>query len=134
LIVIDASTVISRVLADERTEEAKAAVFYTARKGALVPGNFVTEIMNALAKAERRGRIDPAEADLQLTEILNLPLTVEFPDPHAVLTATRIYSLTAYDAAYLALALQAGIPLATVDRPLAVAAKNAKCAWKPGRA
>jgi len=133
LIVIDASTVISAALEDENTPSADPALDYVAENGGVIPGNFFTEVVNALAKAERRGRIDSVKADIILSEILSLPLSVEMPDPHAVLVAARVHQLTAYDAAYLALAIQVEIPLATVDEKLSKAAKAAKCAWKPRR-
>ncbi|HYF55734.1 MAG TPA: type II toxin-antitoxin system VapC family toxin [Salinarimonas sp.] len=39
-----------------------------------------------------------------------------------MLDLARRHALTSYDAAYLALALNEGVPLATRDRPLAAAA------------
>lgn len=41
---------------------------------------------------------------------------------------TRRHQLTVYDAAYLALALRAGLPLATLDATLAATSPRA-CAW-----
>ncbi|HEY9084695.1 MAG TPA: type II toxin-antitoxin system VapC family toxin [Candidatus Tyrphobacter sp.] len=131
MIVTDACTVIAWALADENGDAANPALEYAAQTGALVPGNFMTEVVQALAKAERRGRIDEAATDLTLTEILHLPITTEMPDAHATLKLARKYRLTAYDAAYLALALQAQLPLATIDATLGEAARSAKCAWKP---
>ncbi len=43
----------------------------------------------------------------------------------AVVAAARVYSLTSYDAAYLELAMREGLPLATQDARLAVAATAA---------
>lgn len=131
MIVIDASTVISATLEDEYVTTADAMLEYVSANGALVPGNFYTEVVNALAKAERRGRLEAVKADITLTEILMLPLTVEMPDPHAVFSVVRGHRLTAYDAAYLALAIQTRVPLATTDKALGDAAASAKCRWKP---
>ncbi|MBV8154038.1 MAG: type II toxin-antitoxin system VapC family toxin [Candidatus Eremiobacteraeota bacterium] len=130
MIVIDACTIVSALLEDEDTPTADVALDYVAKNGAAVPGNFVTEVVNALGKAERRGRLGAVKADIVLTEALTLPFSIELPDPHAILSATRSYGITAYDAAYLALALQLQVPLATVDRALRSAAKAAKCRWK----
>ena len=131
MIVIDASTVISRALKDENSALADNALEYVVENGALVLGNFITEVVNALVKAERRKRVSALKAELILNEVLDLPLTFESPDAHAVLAVARAYAITAYDAAYIALALQMGIPLATVDKTLAAAASAAKCGWKP---
>lgn len=130
MIVVDACTVISWVLEDERSADADAALDTVAREGALIPGNFISEVTNALLRAERRGRTDDITAGMALSEILELPLTVESPDPHTMLALARVHALTCYDSAYLALALQAQLPLATVDRALRQAAQRAACAWQ----
>ena len=129
MIVIDACTVISWVLEDENNVEADAVLEYAAQHGALVPGNFSSEVTHALLRAERRGRTDEITADIALAEIFELPLTVELPDPRTILTLARAHGLTCYDASYLALALQAQVPLATVDKTLHAAAISTTCAW-----
>lgn len=54
-----------------------------------------------------------------------LPLRQMGPDDdHAVLTLARVRELSAYDAAYLALAITEGAALATLDRKLAAAARS----------
>jgi predicted nucleic acid-binding protein len=45
-------------------------------------------------------------------------------DDHAVLTLARVHQLSAYDAAYLALAVAESAALATLDRKLAAAARR----------
>lgn len=131
MIVIDASTVVARALNDENSEHADIALSYAADRGAFVPGNFQTEVVNAIIKAERRGRLDELKSGLILSEIAKLPLQTVSPDPQTILAAARTHGLTAYDAAYLALAMEKRCPLATVDAALAAAAKKAGCQWKP---
>jgi len=133
MIVVDASTVISWVLDDESSPEADAAIEVLARDGGYAPSNFVTEVAQALLTAERRGRIDEISSGISLAEILALRISFEAPDPHTVLALARTRGLSAYDAAYLALALQAQVPLATVDRSLAAAAQAEHCAYEPPR-
>ncbi len=134
MIVVDACTIVSWLLEDETSPKADAAVGYLAAHGAYVPSNFITEITHALLTAERRGRLDEVATGVALSEILALPLTVESPDPHTILTIARSRRLTGYDAAYLALALQAQLPLATIDRALgaAAAAEGCTCTFATG--
>ena len=61
-----------------------------------------------------------------MTLLKSLPITID--DETAVrawqesLHLARAHQLSAYDAAYLELALRRGLPLATLDNPLKVAA------------
>ena len=50
-----------------------------------------------------------------------MPITVDSPDPESVLQLPALalkHQLTAYDAAYLELALRLGLPIATKDDAL----------------
>ena len=81
---------------------------------------------NILIAAERRGRITTELAEEFLSDLRELSVTVEPPD--IVLTFDNIrqlarkHKLTAYDAAYLELAIRKGIPLVTLDIDLKNAA------------
>jgi len=107
------------------------AVEIAASHGAFAPPNFITEVTHALLSAERRGRMDEVSTGVALAEILALPITIEEPDPHTMLALARTHRLTCYDAAYLALAVRAQLPLATIDRTLAAAARTQGCAYAP---
>ncbi|HTU69877.1 MAG TPA: type II toxin-antitoxin system VapC family toxin [Candidatus Baltobacteraceae bacterium] len=133
MIVVDASMALRWVLAEEIDAEVIAARTYVSEHGACVPGNFQTEVVHGLLQAERRKRISSSDASAALTDIMDFALTVELPDPHLITITARDHSLTGYDAAYLALALQSGIPLATVDGTLRAAARAAKVLWQPRR-
>ncbi|MCF6370567.1 PIN domain-containing protein [Rhizobium halophilum] len=50
--------------------------------------------------------------------------TIALSDDQVILTLAERHSLTAYDAAYLALALERQLPLATLDRKLTKAAQS----------
>ena len=86
------------------------------------------EIANVLALAERRGRITVAES-AQLIGLFET-LDIEVDGETASLAFTRILDLareqrlTAYDAAYLELAMRLGVPLASKDRDLCDAAER----------
>ncbi len=116
---------------DESEAYADAAVSFLSSAGATVPGNFYSEVANGLLQAERRRRIDEGRAAAALTDILALPLAVEFPNPHIAMKLAREHRLSCYDAFYLALALQLSRPLATVDNELAVVARALELLWHP---
>jgi predicted nucleic acid-binding protein len=87
------------------------------------------ELANTLVVGERRGRCTQAEATAFLARLAGLPIGV---DPHTMAHAwadtirlARTHTLSAYDAAYLELAIRQGLPLATLDARLATAAAAA---------
>jgi predicted nucleic acid-binding protein len=85
-------------------------------------------VSNGLLVAERRGRIDPAASARFTRLLLALPIVVDPVDRRRVFEQTRILAqrphLSAYDAHYLELALRYGIPLATLDAGLRMAAEK----------
>jgi predicted nucleic acid-binding protein len=96
---------------------------------AIAPSLLALEAANVVAKVESRGLV--AEADSQrfiaLLGRLNI-VTDPATAAHALgdtLNLARRYKLSAYDAAYLELALRAGLPLATLDANLVKAATRA---------
>jgi predicted nucleic acid-binding protein len=128
-IVVDASAVLSWCFEDEGGAEADALIDKVAAEGAVVPSLWALEIANALVTGERRGRIKPAESVAFIAMIGDLPIVT---DPttgaralHESIALAREHGLTAYDAAYLELAMRLGLPLATGDRSLQAAARRA---------
>jgi predicted nucleic acid-binding protein len=74
--------------------------------------------------AERHGRISADLIHSALARLRGLPLTlVGAGDDAKVVRLSRHYRLGAHDAAHLALALVQQLPLATLDRRLAEAAR-----------
>ena len=126
-LVIDASTALGFILKDEQAGPSMAALA-ALEQGAptFVPAHWAVEVANGLVMAERRKRLTQAEMAEALDLLAALPVTI---DPE---TATRLggttaglarqYRLTAYDAAYLELAMRRGATLATTDQALAKAA------------
>ena len=131
MIVVDASIALAWALQEREHAHVTAALQRAAEQGGFVPGNFQTEVAHALLQAERKKRLTAADVAEALGYILDLPLAVQMPSPYSVVAIAREYGLAGYDAAYLALAIQSQLPLATIDPSLAAAAKAAKCAWKP---
>nr|WP_244429909.1 type II toxin-antitoxin system VapC family toxin [Rhizobium leguminosarum] len=90
-----------------------------------VPSLFWFEIRNILAMSERRGRISAGGALIGMERIRRLPLDdAGIGGDSFVLLLAANHGLSAYDATYLALALNRNIPLATLDRKLAAAARK----------
>lgn len=107
-----------------------AATLRQLRQGqAVVPSLFALEIANVVAKLEAKALISEADSQpyIQLLKRLNIA-TDHATTAQALsdsLNLARRYHLSAYDAAYLELALRAGLPLATLDADLAKAATSA---------
>lgn len=93
-----------------------------------VPGLWLLELANALALAERKRRITAADTAgfLSLLEQLDIDVHAEtWRDVFStILPLSRAQTLTAYDAAYLDLAMRLGVPLASKDRALCAAAER----------
>jgi predicted nucleic acid-binding protein len=128
-IVLDCSVAAAWCLADEHSEEAAAVLQQLAKTEALVPPLWPLEMANVLLVAERRGRIEAADASRAVELLLSLPITVVRDEPRSALVNARLlareHGLSAYDAAYLSLALRSGAALASTDRELVRAAKAA---------
>jgi predicted nucleic acid-binding protein len=127
--VIDASVALAWALPDERSaiaDKLRAAIDRGAE--ARVPALWWYEVANALAAAKRRSRITDAEHARLLELYRALPVRTD------ALVADRAFAessrraalsgLSAYDAAYLELALRRGLGLATFDDRLAGAARE----------
>ena len=127
-IVIDTSVALAWCFKDERTEATARLLERVRTDAAAVPILWHLEIANVLALAERRGRITSAEnAELiALLETLEIVVDEETWSRAftRILDLAREERLTAYDAAYLELAMRLGVPLASKDRDLCDAAER----------
>jgi predicted nucleic acid-binding protein len=117
---------LSWCLLDERDEYSARVLEALEASEAVVAYHWGLEVANGLLVAERRGRIKAGEAQLIARLLMALPIAV---DPIArsrpldsVRQIGRTHALSAYDAAYLELAVRHGIPLATLDADLRAAA------------
>ncbi|CTQ34862.1 type II toxin-antitoxin system VapC family toxin [Jannaschia rubra] len=124
-LVVDASIAAAWVLPDEDNTAADAILHLVAAEGAVAPGLIWHELRNILGVAARRGRLPEAEIVPSLLRLRLLPLEsvdVAAGGDVGVVALTARHRLTAYDAAYLALAQNRALPLATADRALRRAA------------
>ena len=92
---------------------------------AVVPNLFALEAANVLVKSQKRGLVSEAGAREFLALLADLDIETDSTTHeralHATLSIAAQHDLSAYDAAYLELALREGIPLATLDQDLSVA-------------
>jgi len=118
-VVVDVSAIVPLAFSDEDRTLAEAVVRKLASDGGLVPALFWFEIWNTLAMNERRRRSTPENTERFVVLLSKLDLAVDpLPDAEQILLLTRHHSVTAYDAAYLELALRTDLPLATQDKGL----------------
>ncbi len=93
---------------------------------AVVPALWSFEAANVLRTAERRGRMDAAAQTAFLERLRLLPIAIEHRPAtwlaQQILPLARTHKLSAYDAAYLELAIREALPLATLDDDLRQAA------------
>ena len=96
---------------------------------AMVPGLWALEAANVIAKAESKKFVAESRTQAFVSTLMRLPIhTDNATAAHALsetLNLARRYKLSAYDAAYLELALRMGLPLASLDTALEKAARKA---------
>jgi predicted nucleic acid-binding protein len=125
VIIVDASAAGGWILDDEKTDITMQLLAMVNEQGALMPMLWYYEIRNMVLIKERRKRLTPEQTRIGLSLINNLPIDFDDEtDDKLLLRVARRHNLTAYDAAYLELAIREDLAFATLDRPLATAAKN----------
>jgi predicted nucleic acid-binding protein len=122
--VLDASAALALVLPDELPSEPMVERLRAGER-VVVPGLFPYEVLNSLLVAHRRDRIDERVVQRAIAFIEQLEASIETPRSWSgVHDMAQRWSLSAYDAAYLALARSRGLPLATNDAALGKAAER----------
>ena len=125
--VLDASIAIAWVVPSQATTYTRRIRLRARREPYHVPAIFAAEITNVLVVLERRGILTErgAEAAADVLSRLN-PIVHEISLGISQLrNLANRFSLTAYDASYLALALELRLPVACGDRPLKAALSKA---------
>jgi predicted nucleic acid-binding protein len=128
MVVLDASIVIAWAYREEG-ERLDALIRYVSAESAHVPAHWVLEVTNALLCGQRGGRIVRGQRREIIDRIRALPIRQDqetFLRGWQETTAlAETHGLTAYDAAYLELAIRLDLPLATLDQDLSRAARKA---------
>ena len=128
-VVVDASVALDWMFESERTPWANHVLESAAHEGATVPAIFPYEVANGLLVAIRSGRFEKKDLPraLALLERLDLvaPASGVAEEARRMILSGLTTGLTAYDSAYLELALRESLPLATHDADLRLAAEKA---------
>jgi predicted nucleic acid-binding protein len=128
-IVLDASVALAWAFPDESSEYADAVLVGLKGETILVPSLWAIEVTNVLAVGERRKRLREAEIRRFLALLEGLPIVQDVQSPgdaiQGILPLAQEYGLSAYDAAYLELAVRKGASVATLDTDLRKAAREA---------
>lgn len=125
-LILDCSIVMAWCFADEATPETRAVQDRMIAETAVVPAHWFLEVSNVFAMCEKRKRITATDSD-QFLDLL-LAFDIQVDDETAgrsfkhLLPLCRKHGLTSYDAAYLDLAMQTQLPLASLDDALRKAA------------
>lgn len=135
MFVLDSSVALAMLLPDEDSAAADALASRLAEGSVAVPTIWPLEVRNAMLAALRSRRITAAEFDERLQVLALLPVELEPPADVAalkrVVALARRHDLSVYDASYIDLAKQRGLPLATLDAKLRKACKTQRIAVLP---
>jgi predicted nucleic acid-binding protein len=128
-IVINASVTLAWCSPDKASDYAEGVLLALEGRTALVPPIWSVEITNALKVGERRRRIRHPKVR-RFVELLKGLSILEDTQPFAdrvtnILPLAQEYDLSAYDAAYLDVAVRQRVPLATLDAALQKAGRAA---------
>lgn len=128
--VLDCSATLPWLFADEVTTATESLLDDMAKgRRAWVPALWHLEVANVLIGAQARGKVDKAGVEKFLATLGTFDVVVDDETIALAWSKTlglgEAYGLSAYDAAYLELALRKGLPLASLDAPLRAAVKKA---------
>jgi predicted nucleic acid-binding protein len=121
--VLDASIVLTWCFPDEASQKAQeVAERIAGGDRVIVPAFWRHEMLNALLVGEKRKRLTPELTQSFIDDLDRLPVDLDIPSSAVVFNTVqalcRKHGLTAYDAAYLEIAIREKNALATVDQDL----------------
>jgi len=127
-LVVDNSVVMAWLFEDEISAYADHILDQLPDLNLLVPAIWILEANNVLLVAEKRGKLSNEDIYHFLNLLMQLPIEVVVEDyrrsMQRILALGKSNEISAYDAAYLDLAIQNVCPLATLDNKLIEAAKK----------
>ena len=121
--VLDCSATMAWCFSDEASQKTQKLLdSLTLNRRAYAPSVWSLEVTNVLLIGERRNRISQRDAARFLTLLWTLPIHIDTAITQTtvqrILDLGRNHQISAYDAAYLELALRKAVPLATLDNKL----------------
>lgn len=125
--VLDNSVVCGWLLDSQSNPYTEAVAQLLLHDHAHAPPLLHLEYANVMRTACKRGVMIAQQAQAAIQQLALLPIQTDKvpPQPAQLLALALRYDLSAYDAAYLELALRLQLPIATVDTALADAARAA---------
>ena len=127
--VLDCSITMSWFFEDESDEYSDLIMDKLNIDGAVVPQIWTSEVVNALLVGEKKKRLQRTQSLWILEKLQKLPISVDDFKPNRlmseILTLSGKHKLSAYDGAYLELALRLNLPLSTRDKALTTSAVGA---------
>jgi predicted nucleic acid-binding protein len=123
--VLDNSVVTGWYLNDQASAYTDAIALKLQDDKALVPSLWQMELANVLKTACTKGKLPLTQARQILDVLALLPIEVDTgpaPGQRQLFELAMRYGLSSYDAAYLELAMRHGLPIATRDEQLKLAA------------
>ncbi len=133
--VIDASVAIKWQLDDKKciyqARKLRGDFYYLNDIRLIAPGLFIFEFINGIVSAVRRNRLDYNKATEAVSNVMLLEIETEELEPETITNLAFKYKISAYDAAYLALAQTEQCDLWTGDRAFyqAVSADAPQVKW-----
>lgn len=125
-LIVDSSFMLALLLPEEHSDFAAARLDDVRELERQAPTLIVWEVANALWRKVRQGLLSGDERRGMLDAFQGFRVVLDSPTPDVILALSAfadIHGLSAYDAAYLEMALRLDAPLATLDKPLTEAAK-----------
>lgn len=126
--VLDCSFAAALALPDKSSTRVSTFFLEKEPRELWVPALWWYELANVLTVAERRRTLARTDVERAISLYGSLPIQTDQTDGfdyvRMLCEITRVYGLSAYDAAYLELALRKRAPLAALDRELVDAAKR----------
>jgi predicted nucleic acid-binding protein len=120
--VLDSSVALGWCFEDQHTAAMKLVLQQVVEASALAPQLWPLEVLNGLAMAERRGRLDTPTRERLEGFLRELPVALDDDTGPDAWTRTvplaHRFQLSVYAAAYLELAQRQQLPLASMDESL----------------